>query len=156
MRLHGGMDARTDARTDPASGRWCSYDEAAELLGITRGGVRNLARKRCWPRRAGNDGRARILVPAAAIPVRIDAPNDAGMDARTDARIEPAPDAGVELRTMVARLEGELMGLRAVIDAERRRADLAESLVAEVRSDRDRWYAEATARRSWWPFRRSA
>src|SRR3954469_23299781 len=108
------MDARTDPRTDPASaGCWCSYDEAAELLGITRGGVRNLARKRCWPRRAGNDGRARILVPADAIPARIDAPNDAAHgapnDAGIDARIEPAPDAEAELRAMMARLEGELM-----------------------------------------------
>src|SRR3954469_18276812 len=111
------MDARTDPRTDPASaGCWCSYDEAAELLGITRGGVRNLARKRSWARRPGNDGRARILVPADAVPPRI----DAGIDGHTDADIEPASDAGAELRMMVARLEGELAGLRMVIEAERR------------------------------------
>src|SRR5215210_3021083 len=103
------MDARTDPRTDPASaGRWCSYDEAAGLLGITRGGARNLARKRCWPRRPGNDGRTRILVPADAIPARINAPNDAPHDAGTNACIEPAPDVGAELRAQVARLEGEL------------------------------------------------
>src|SRR3954454_20717654 len=111
------MDARTDPRTDPASaGRWCSYDEAAELLGITRGGVRNLARKRAWARRPGNDGRARILVPGEAIPARTDAPNDAAHDTGTDTRTDPAPDAGAELRAMVARLEGELTGLRAVIE----------------------------------------
>ena len=134
------MDARTDPRTEPApTGRWCSYDEAADLLGMTRGGVRNLARRRCWPRRPGNDGRTRILVPTDAIPARIDAPDDAADDARTNARIDPALDAGVELRAQVARLEGEIAGLRAVIEAERRRADLAESLVAEIRSDRDRW-----------------
>src|SRR5215213_1206729 len=151
------MDARTDPRTDAASaGRWCSYDEAAELLGITRGGVRNLARKRAWARRPGNDGRTRILVPGDAIPARTDAPDDAAHDAGTDPRTDAAPDAVTELRAMAARLEGELAGLRAVIEAERRRADLAESLVAEVRSDRDRWHAEATARRSWWPWRRSA
>jgi len=157
MRLDAGMDARTDPRTDPASaGRWCSYDEAAELLGITRGGVRNLARKRSWARRPGNDGRTRILVPADAVPARTDAPNDAAHDANTDARTDPAPDAGGELRAMVARLEGELAGLRVAIEAERRRADLAESLVTEVRGDRDRWHAEATQRRAWWPWRRSA
>lgn len=151
------MDARTDPRTDPASaGRWCSYDEAADLLGMTRGGARNLARRRCWPRRPGNDGRTRILVPADEIPARIDAPNDAADDARTDARTELAPDPGAELRAQLARMEGELAGLRAVIEAERRRADLAESLVAEVRSDRDRWHQAAMVRRSWWPWRRSA
>ncbi len=150
------MDARADPRTDAASaGRWCSYDEAAELLGITRGGVRNLARKRSWARRPGNDGRTRILVPADAVPARTDASTDAGIDSSTDVRIDPAPDAG-ELRAMVARLEGELAGLRVVIEAERRRADLAETLVAEVRGDRDRWHKEATARRAWWPWRRSA
>src|SRR3954454_11053352 len=101
------MDARTDPRTDTASsGRWCSYDEAAELLGITRGGVRNLARKRSWTRRPGNDGKARILVPADAIAAR----TDAGIDGCTDARIDPAPGAAAELREMVARLEGELAG----------------------------------------------
>src|SRR3954465_7063146 len=144
------MDARTDPSTDPPpAGCWCSCDEAAELLGITRGGVRNLARKRAWARRPGNDGRTRILVPGDAIPARTDAPNDAGHDASIDARTDPAPDAGAELRAMLARLEGELAGLRVVIEAERRRADLAESLVAEVRGDRDRWHAEATRRRSW-------
>jgi hypothetical protein len=151
------MDARTDPRTDLASaGRWCSYDEAAELLGISRGGVRNLARKRSWARRPGNDGRTRILVPTDAVPARTDALNDAAHDAGTDARIDPAPDAGAELRAQMARLEGEVAGLRAVIEAERRRADLAESLATEVRGDRDRWHAEATARRGWWPFRRAS
>jgi hypothetical protein len=137
-------------------GRWCTYDEAADMLGVSRGGVRNLARKRSWARRPGNDGRTRILVPADAVPTRTDAGIDAGTDGSTDASIEPASDAGAELRTMLARLEGELAGLRVVIESERRRADLAESLVAEVRSDRDRWHAEATARRSWWPWRRPA
>src|SRR5215211_5495526 len=102
------MNARTDPRIDTApAGRWCSYDEAAELLGITRGGVRNLARKRAWARRPGNDGRTRILVPVDAVPTRTDAPNDAAHDIGTDARTEPAPDAGGELREMLARLEGE-------------------------------------------------
>src|SRR5215207_34057 len=114
MRLDAGMDPRTDPRTDPASaGRWCSYDEAAELLGITRGGVRNLARKRAWARRPGNDGRTRILVPPDAVPTR----TDAGIDPGTDARMDPGTDAAGGLRERVARLEGELAGLRAVIDA---------------------------------------
>ena len=120
------MGAHTDPSTDAAStGRWCTYDEAATLLGISRGGVRNLARKRCWPRRAGNDGKARICVPALA---RIDARTNVSTDPGTDTRI----DAASELRVTVARLEGKLAGLRAVVEAERRRADMAEGLVAEV------------------------
>jgi hypothetical protein len=152
MRLDAGMDARTDPRTDPASGRWCSYDEVAEMLGITRGGARNLARKRSWARRPGNDGKTRVLVPADTIPAR----TDAGIDGSTDAHIDPAPNAAAELGAMVARLEGELAGLRVVIEAERRRAELAERLADEVRQDRDRWHKEATARRGWWSWRRSA
>src|SRR4051812_22285588 len=50
-----------------------------------------------------------------------------------------------ELRGRVSNRDvivGQLDGLRVVLD--------------EVRRDRDRWHEAATARRSWWPWRRSA
>ena len=41
--------------------RWLSYDEIAAALRITPASARRLvARNKQWPRKAGNDGRARI------------------------------------------------------------------------------------------------
>jgi DNA-directed RNA polymerase specialized sigma24 family protein len=158
------MNARTNPRTDPGTdGTWASYDEAADLLGMTRGGVRNLARKRCWPRQSGNDGKTRILVPADAIPARTDAPHDAenhaghdpGTDARTDAvltdalsRLSAAQGELVEMARKLGMAEGEIAGLRA-------QADEARKHLEEIKQDRDRWHAAATAPRSWWPWRRA-
>jgi hypothetical protein len=42
---------------------WMSYREAAAKLGSSVGTVRKRALRGRWPRQAGNDGKARILVP---------------------------------------------------------------------------------------------
>lgn len=50
---------------------WLTYDEAATRLGIKADSVRRRAASRKWPRRVGNDGLARIGIPATIIPDRI-------------------------------------------------------------------------------------
>src|SRR6476469_993568 len=40
-----------------------TYAELADALGLTAGSVRNLVRRKRWPRHAGNDGATRIAVP---------------------------------------------------------------------------------------------
>lgn len=50
---------------------WLTYDEAATRLGIKPDSVRRRAASRKWPRRVGNDGLARIGIPATIIPDRI-------------------------------------------------------------------------------------
>ena len=44
--------------------RWLAYDEVAAAFGIRRGSARQLATRKQWPRRKGNDGKARMGVPA--------------------------------------------------------------------------------------------
>jgi hypothetical protein len=46
-------------------------------------------------------------------------------------------------------LKSTIEALKAALDAERGR-------LSEFREERDRWRTAATARRSWWPWRRSA
>lgn len=50
---------------------WLTYDEAAAKLGIKSDSVRRRCASRKWPRRVGNDGLARIGIPATIIPDRI-------------------------------------------------------------------------------------
>ena len=68
----------------------------------------------------------------------------------------PGQDATPDLSTRNAILEAEIAALKAILDAEKRRAD-------EIREDRDRWHAQAErltlsppATAGWWPFRRNA
>src|SRR3712207_240094 len=46
--------------------RWLTYDEMAQELRITRESARQLTIRKRWPRRKGNDGKARIGVPEDA------------------------------------------------------------------------------------------
>ena len=54
-----------------------------------------------------------------------------------------------QLVTTVDPLKSTIEVLKAALDAERGR-------LSELRDERDRWRTAATARRSWWPWRRSA
>lgn len=57
-------------------GEWLTYDEAGQRLGILADSVRRRASAKKWPRRAGNDGKARILIPFAALTPTPDHPDD--------------------------------------------------------------------------------
>src|SRR4051812_36017371 len=50
--------------------RWLTYAEVGELLGISTGAARQLARRHKWPRRTPNEygAMARVLVPEDRIP----------------------------------------------------------------------------------------
>jgi hypothetical protein len=56
--------------------RWMTYAEIAELLGISTGAARQLARRHKWPRRTPNEygAVARVLVPPDRIPPEPAAP----------------------------------------------------------------------------------
>ncbi|MBA1159389.1 sigma-70 region 4 domain-containing protein [Microvirga mediterraneensis] len=130
---------------------WMSYAEAAEALGISAASVKQKARRGRWPRQVGNDGKARVAVPSDLLEVK---------QATTPATNPPtSPDTTLPTSTVstppvnpvheaLARLEGEVVGLRLALDAERRRADAAEARVVELREDRDRWHGLAV--RPWW------
>ena len=109
-----------------------TYDEIAERFGITLPSARNLVRRKRWRRTVGNDGRARVDVPTEAVKAPPAVPLE----------VPPvAPSPVSESALVIARLEVQIDGLKALVDAERRRADAAEA-------DRDRWHASAN--RPWW------
>lgn len=100
--------------------RWLTYNEAATALGIKPDSVRRRATARKWPRRQGNDGLARVLLPPDAMPEL--PPDDGAVDAPA---FVPAlsPDPGLIERA--ARAEA--------------RADALDAQIADLRTDRDRW-----------------
>lgn len=104
--------------------RWLTYNEAATALGIKPDSVRRRATARKWPRRQGNDGLARVLLPPDAMPQL--PPDDGAVDAPA---FVPAlsPDPGLIERA--ARAEA--------------RADALGAQVKDLRADRDAWRAMA-------------
>lgn len=107
-----------------------TYDELAARLGIEVDSARRLARRRRWSKKTGNDGKARVDVPIERLAVTQDSPPEP-----REASLQDSPAVAI------VRLEGEITGLKAVVQAERARADAAAA-------DRDRWHAIAT--RPWW------
>lgn len=111
--------------TDESGGEWMTYADAAERLGIKPDSVKRRARSRKWPRRVGNDGAARVLVPRE----------------RLDGAAPDAPEAGLPA-VLPAPPPDTLEALERAIRAEAR-ADAAEAMLKEARDDRDRWRAMA-------------
>src|SRR3954452_15198868 len=83
----GGSDVPSHENSDPVSDEseilrsrqpltgkrrvpWMTYDELAEALGRSGEAVRALVIRKRWRRTLGNDGRARITVPAEALEAR--------------------------------------------------------------------------------------
>ena len=104
-----------------------TYAELAESLKITPASANRLARRRRWPRVPGNDGKTRVSVPDEAL-VRPDVPLVSPMDSPPDV---PPANAVHALLAQVARLEGELVGVREALVEARARADAAEARSAE-------------------------
>ena len=110
--------------TDTTDGEWLTYAEASERLAIKPESVKRRARSRNWPRKVGNDGLARVLIPT-----------DRLKDADTDDR-----EGGLAAVPTISTPDAAT--LERAIRAEAR-ADAAESLLSEVRADRDHWRAMA-------------
>jgi hypothetical protein len=134
-----GTDAGHHMSDDAGTGgRWMTYDELAAMRGIKRIGAVRLVQRYKWRRQAGNDGRARVLVPHDALqPVQ-------GTDAGTSASEPVAPtsagsaagnDASTMLAGALAALEDAVAGLREQLDAANGRAERAESAVATERAE---------------------
>jgi len=129
------------------SERWLTYDEMADALGITKASARVHARRRRWPRRPGNDGRARIGVPEEEIAART-VPESSSLSAPSNApRSAPkkAPRSNTELtadaRALIALLEGRVSELtaeskeaRATINAFAAKAARVDVLESQIES----------------------
>lgn len=131
--------------------RWMTYDELAAALGIAPDSARRLVARKKWARRPGNDGKARISVPADVIPVITPV-------IPPDVRPDVTPDALQVLTRHIERLEAELAQMRAERD---KAGELSLQLAAltatleAVGAERDRWHAMATTPRGWFGWRRA-
>jgi hypothetical protein len=148
--------------------RWMSYDELAVALAITPDSARRLAFRRKWPRKAGNDGKVRVGVPAERIPdqppvVTPVVSHDISPDALPDSPPDASPDIGPVIRALsqhIERLEKELETVKAERETERARAaglaltaaegealkailDSERRRLEEVRLERDGWRSQA-------------
>lgn len=146
-----------------------TYAELGEAIGRSEIAARSIAVRKRWRRVLGNDGKARV-----AVPIDLLAKLQAKADGRAVEQPEPEPvdrpdaqpDDRSDARALIAMLEARVTELDAEVKQGRvaiARVGVLEALLenererlAEVRQDRDRWHAEATTRRSWWPWRRSA
>ena len=115
--------------TEDGEHRFMTYEDAAKFLRIKPDSVRRRAASRRWPKRQGNDRKARVGIPIGIIPDDTHAP--------TPAIIPPHP-GDVALReelattkTALARLEGQ-----AEVNAER---------LTDLARDRDAWRSQAEA-----------
>ena len=111
-----------------------TYAELAKALKITPESANRLARRKRWPRVKGNDGRTRVTVPENVRPP--DNPGDGPQDSPT--AIPPVgPGDTNPVHAQIARLEGELAGMREALAEARARAGAAEAgaEAAEARAD---------------------
>lgn len=136
-----------------------TYDELGEALGITPASAKRLAIRRKWPKAPGNDGRTRVTVPSERLenskrPANDDTSDITADDTSADTREVSGNVSGditqvVNILTQhIAKLEkeladvrerasdrdileGQLEGLKTVLEVERRRGE-------ELRVERDR------------------
>jgi len=154
-----------------------TYEDIAAKLKIELDSARKLVRRRRWKRTTGNDKKTLIEVP-------VDYDWDRGRDTAADMPEDTPQEAPSEnqVHQMLGRLEGELLGVREVIAAERARADVErlradeaqqrivlverdrderiarlererDERIAEIKQERDKWFARATA--PWWRRRKA-
>lgn len=128
--------------SDSGATRWMTYAELAAFLGVEEESARRRAMRRRWPRRAGNDGRTRVAVPAEVQPGKPsaeetdDAEEEAGASdlleelraslERERARADAAERDREAARVQAAAAMGELHAIREHLARERERAELAE------------------------------
>ncbi len=106
-----------------------TYAELATALGITAESAQRMVARKKWPRKPGNDGKARIGVPAERLAKK--------EPVSPDSQEGSPPDRQDGNAIRVTALETEVRMVREML-ADRDRQ------VADLRADRDRW-AEVAA-----------
>lgn len=137
--------------------RWVSYDEAADLLGLSPEATMRLALRRGWPRRAAPMNGTQIAVSGEASgsedPDVVEACGGRTLLGYLELRVEQLSEELAEARTEMRGIRYEAESLRvdagraqvlaALIEAERAR-------YAEVRAERDRLAGELARRDRPW------
>jgi hypothetical protein len=132
-------------------GRWLTYAEAGQLLGVSAQAVRMLAKRRGWSRRTPNayGDRARVLVP-----------DDANVQPRSaterstfaDHMITDPNEPNGQERVNVRALEQAIEALSAQLGASREQLTIANRRIDELNAERRMLMSLLTdqARRPWW------
>ncbi|WP_267168820.1 hypothetical protein [Sulfitobacter sp. F26169L] len=113
-----------DGMADDTGHRFMTYEDAAKLLRIKPDSVRRRAASRHWPKRQGNDRKARVGIPTSIIPD--------GIPALTPDTIPYEHALREELATTkqaLARMEGQ--------------AEATTARLIDLAADRDAWKAQA-------------
>ena len=114
-------------------GRWLTFDELANLRGITRASAERLAQRSRWSRQLGNDQAVRVLVPTDSLSGGKRGADAQGLIASALARLE----ATVAALTGRAEADWRAEQAEARADAERIRTETAERQMAQAEKDRD-------------------
>jgi uncharacterized coiled-coil protein SlyX len=145
------------------SDEWLTYKEAATVLGVSPENVRHRAIRGRWPRRVGNDKRAKIQLPdnpnpartvrepPSALPVELGA-NPQIIKALGDHLVtmrEQLAQAQARIGELTADLEGREAQHLAEIAEERGKVAQAHAELVAL-ADRLAVLVEANQRRPWW------
>ena len=153
-----------------------TYAEIAERFGLEREAARQLVKRRRWPKWKGNDGQVRVSVPDDMLTDRSEtgsSPQEPGSGPASDPVLDTSSVLSRHIERLEARFDAVRHELRQEIETLRQQRDAAVARAADrdiiavqleaikaaldaANQDRDRWHAAATARRSWWPWRRTA
>ena len=111
------------------SGTWLTYAEAAAILGIKSDSVKRRAMRKRWPRRTGNDGKARIQMPD-------DVTNDIPSDSTPDVTSDTSPPLEhINTRERLAAAETEVRLLREMLSDVTADRDAMRDALAKAASD---------------------
>lgn len=106
-----------------------TYHEIAKMRGISLPSARKYAQKKNWRRDLGNDGQARIHVP--------DDHDIVPPPAEPKPELPPGP-------SIEDLLEERITGLKELVEAERKRADVEAKRADALEADRDAWKTQAS------------
>ena len=119
----------TGARmADEDEHRFMTYDEAAALLRIKPDSVRRRAASKRWPKRRGNDRKARVGIPVSIIP---------------DDTPAPIPDATPAITTDEVNLRAELAAAKEALARAEGQAEVTAARLIDLAADRDAWRSQA-------------
>src|SRR4051812_43982613 len=137
-----------------------TYSELAEAIGRSEIAARSLAARKRWRRIPGNDGKVRLAVPIELLDKLRDRSVHRSANASEGSPTATPADASVDrvvavLEARIGELQTEMKEARVTIEtlsAKAGRVDVLNALLEAAHQERDRWHAEATARRGWWPW----
>ena len=113
---------------DERAGDWLTYREVGERLGVTAEVIRYRALRGKWPRRRGNDGRARVQMPEDARDVRTPGAQGARTPSARSVRTLGAPRVDAALSHA---LESHIKALQADNEALKQELAALAELAAE-------------------------